>query len=1087
MGPSQPMSEFQHVDSATNLRGKRSRDGNKVSLASTPSHTRPPALQSFFRSRTGVEKSSPISLVDDDDAVPSRKMSLPSAANRSAKRQQRLSPGDPDSVDELQRSSPYFQSQANRTSDRINLSTTEKKVQQPSRPGTRLRRNITFQRNGDVPVEQISDGEDELHRDIDQSTTRKPAVRRDGHPLKRGSQAKHSVKKASDSTADIWELNFVQTYGLEVHSPGLTLQYNNAEKAFDIILTNESGLAQAVNSINPNRIHSSHDDALHRLRVLGPKDSYGEQYWFDIEFTDTDDLVAFRQGFLQSVPGHRHFSKDEQHMKMIFNNPLTRNSKTIIQGEELKLPATRTQNHAQSAEQRPPRRGLRVVDALGYPTANDSSKEGARSARADARASTRSEVLPPTSRPVRSTRSNRPIHDTVDEQKAETSKPPSKYSMDVGLGPRWPKPLQYGFKRHRVLVDFEDLLRLDEGEFLNDNLVSFYMAYLYDQCGVPDGKVFRFNNFFYTSLTNSTKKGALIDYEAVRKWTKDEDIFTYDHIVVPICENLHWYLAIICNVSNINRTLILDESDSSPSPDAGLGDQVTARTIDVAQSGSRNGISDLHKQVAETATKEEEITVFDEELKMQSLAAEGNIDAPRQSSEEQSKKEEGSVGSETTRMKELSLDGAVPTSIMDNSSSPVSSKKSRRKSGPPQRKYDPEKPVIVILDSMGSSHPRAVRALKAYIQEEGKAKRGMDAVIHENTLNAKDNHIPQQDNFSDCGVYLLGYLQKFFQNPREFVTRLLTREMDRQTDWPEMNASNMRSQMRDILTKMGAQQREADMKAHREKKKKAQATTPAPLNTVKAADALKPLVQSPTKDKKKMMQSPPKEMPAKATDFSTSSLSRCSPNVVVPLPPLHGTTSPKRSHAEIDSGDIHTEVLHDQQARSHSPKKRKIDSTPLVSNKPSPSPRAIRSPKVSRDSPQATKSNEVGARRQSPKNVRGSSADPIEIEDSQDTTQTKSNLRFQPSVGEIEEAPRHEERGGGGFVGDALLSQLANASQSSPSEAAPEANQKNENSEDTFEGFEEEEDERGVVVPETPEPEERPGSGEWQHGDPLPM
>lgn len=36
----------------------------------------------------------------------------------------------------------------------------------------------------------------------------------------------------------------------------------------------------------------------------------------------------------------------------------------------------------------------------------------------------------------------------------------------------------YGPGRTRALVDFEDLIRLDDGQFLNDQLIDFYMMYV---------------------------------------------------------------------------------------------------------------------------------------------------------------------------------------------------------------------------------------------------------------------------------------------------------------------------------------------------------------------------------------------------------------------------------------------------------------------------------------------------------------------------------------------------------------------------------------------------------------------------------
>ena len=40
------------------------------------------------------------------------------------------------------------------------------------------------------------------------------------------------------------------------------------------------------------------------------------------------------------------------------------------------------------------------------------------------------------------------------------------------------RPLQYNFGRHRSLVDFSDLERLDEDVFLNDSLIDFYLMYV---------------------------------------------------------------------------------------------------------------------------------------------------------------------------------------------------------------------------------------------------------------------------------------------------------------------------------------------------------------------------------------------------------------------------------------------------------------------------------------------------------------------------------------------------------------------------------------------------------------------------------
>lgn len=125
-----------------------------------------------------------------------------------------------------------------------------------------------------------------------------------------------------------------------------------------------------------------------------------------------------------------------------------------------------------------------------------------------------------------------------------------------------------------------------------------------------------------------------------------------------------------------------------------------------------------------------------------------------------------------------------------------------------------------MLDSLGATHPRTVRHLKDYVLEEGKAKRNIDAII-DKSMNPKE--IPLQNNFCDCGLFLLGYLDKFFVNPREFVTKILTREMSVEIDWPDLDPRRMRSYIRDLLFGLAKEQQAERRKLElqrREKRKK---------------------------------------------------------------------------------------------------------------------------------------------------------------------------------------------------------------------------------------------------------------------------
>jgi sentrin-specific protease 7 len=142
----------------------------------------------------------------------------------------------------------------------------------------------------------------------------------------------------------------------------------------------------------------------------------------------------------------------------------------------------------------------------------------------------------------------------------------------------------------------------------------------------------------------------------------------------------------------------------------------------------------------------------------------------------------------------------------------------------------------------------AVRALKDWLKAEGMEKRAMEVDIKEKGLYPKSTQIPMQDNFSDCGVFVLGYARKFMQDPDAFKTRILTGNMSAQTDWPDMKPKVMRADLRNLLFDMHkkqAEERRAEYKAKKELKKK-MPLTPAtsrpaqPRPTIDKQESVKP-------------------------------------------------------------------------------------------------------------------------------------------------------------------------------------------------------------------------------------------------------
>lgn len=78
------------------------------------------------------------------------------------------------------------------------------------------------------------------------------------------------------------------------------------------------------------------------------------------------------------------------------------------------------------------------------------------------------------------------------------------------------------------------------------------------------------------------------------------------------------------------------------------------------------------------------------------------------------------------------------------------------------------RPSILIFDSLlGAPRSRVVATLRDYLTCEYKAKYPNAPARVYNKTNTLGNQVkvPQQNNFTDCGVFLLQYVEQFFKDP----------------------------------------------------------------------------------------------------------------------------------------------------------------------------------------------------------------------------------------------------------------------------------------------------------------------------------
>ncbi|OTA61067.1 cysteine proteinase [Hypoxylon sp. EC38] len=401
-----------------------------------------------------------------------------------------------------------------------------------------------------------------------------------------------------------------------------------------------------------------------------------------------------------------------------------------------------------------------------------------------------------TQRPARTTRSTFALKSPDLEFKSQ--EPVGWTTKNKGWEKNWRNSLVFPPQgKSRATVDKEDIPRLDEGEFLNDNLLIFYLRYLQHSLEAkrPDlaQRIYFQNTFFYERLRSSrTNQG--INYESVRAWTSKVDLFTKDYIIVPINECSHWYVAIIYNAPKLLPSSNKIEAFGDSSKDS-INIEENADDSGPFPSPSPHNKSSSKPMSAESvasAVQNDVISHLSQKQKgdMQSSGYEQDVEVVRDMDDSKAEAEQ-----------------IVP------SNSSLQQKKAKKKQSP--RKHSPNQPRIITLDSLGISHSPACICLKQYLIAELKDKKGIE-IPNPGALGMTARHLPEQSNHCDCGLYLLGYIQEFLKDPDSFVRNLL--QYNKDIAW-DFDPSRLRCEIRDLIFQLQREQQDRE-DAQKEGKRK---------------------------------------------------------------------------------------------------------------------------------------------------------------------------------------------------------------------------------------------------------------------------
>ncbi|XP_047457495.1 sentrin-specific protease 7 isoform X2 [Mugil cephalus] len=300
-----------------------------------------------------------------------------------------------------------------------------------------------------------------------------------------------------------------------------------------------------------------------------------------------------------------------------------------------------------------------------------------------------------------------------------------------------PPPLKGG-----ITVTMEDLQCLDSGQYLNDVIIDFYLKYLLQNASASVAERSHiFSSFFYKQLTrrDNASEGTSSEscqrqrrHQRVKTWTRHVDIFKKDFLFVPVNQEAHWYLVVICFPG-----LMEPKVEDWTGPNAG-------RSQDKVQGCKRLNDNTRTAPV---------------------LNHRNSVDKETENTKEESNKDPPPGPVNCT---ELTC----------------------------QNKAVCKMPSILIMDSLKLSlHERVFKLIRDYLQSEWEARRGSSRDFGPDQMKSSYCRVPLQDNSSDCGLYLLQYVECFLKDPVVHFDLPL----NLQRWFPRQQVRRKRDEIRDLI------------------------------------------------------------------------------------------------------------------------------------------------------------------------------------------------------------------------------------------------------------------------------------------------